>query len=433
MARSILSLLLIQFALQTSDGTQCVAATSHERALAAVAVARAALDLADQNPVLPDRIDSALSQASPQPVTPPVRVNPVLRNSSPNGPHEADIPGKDAHDATATSVVTSAIRMELIQDQLRAETLPAQLVIGHWEQGCAPCLRLKNDITTLLTPLGWQIGKQDTDQIRFVLVPTSQAVPQITLYQNGRVLRTWNQYTDPAELSRQLRAAWDDAPPSIQDTVAEGQPASLGTIHARTQIKELIRWWRNHLGEGTRATFSWDRTGAQQFPLLAKGDWTAVALFGKSGRIEISAPGAASIPVDSFGFAYRLVGEDIVFDLDPVTIKGLALRLGPATPAGSPTPSQIDPMTAWTVVSIIRSVWSLLHPTCDLQLGCNVSATAVVRNNALTIDFQQCPSIKLVALFTFQLRVDRVELTESSVRVLFGGSRLVKERTFVVQ
>jgi hypothetical protein len=89
-------------------------------------------------------------------------------------------------------------------------------------------------------------------------------------------------------------------------------------------------------------------------------------------------------------------------------------------------------MGMWTIASVVRDIFALLNPTCDLQLGGNVAATGVLKGDTLTIDFQQCPSVKLVALFTFQLSVKRVEITEQSVRVVFTGSRFVKERTFQV-
>ena len=90
-------------------------------------------------------------------------------------------------------------------------------------------------------------------------------------------------------------------------------------------------------------------------------------------------------------------------------------------------------MGIWTITTVVRDIFALLNPTCDLQLGGNVAATGVLKSDTLTVEFQQCPSVKLVALFTFQLAIKRVEITEHSIRVVFSGSRLVKERTFQVQ
>jgi hypothetical protein len=408
----------------------CLAGPQRPRALAAVAVARAVLDVADEQPRLPDtvRANSAVAPENDSSQHSRDRVSSDAVHN--NRPQDAVLPGKDAPDIPAAAVALSIPKIELSKQTPISEVLPAQLVIGGWVRGCSSCIRLERDIKSTLTPLGWSIGDRLTDQIQFVHLPPTEAVPQITLFQNGNAIHTWSTYTDPATLSYALRKAWDESPPLQQVASASG---SAGTIHAQSQIRALLTWWRRHIGERVRGSISWDRTGAQTFPLLARGDWSVRALFGQSGRVEVAARGAKDLPVESLGFGYRVLGEDVSFDLDPVTMKGLALRLGPALPAMSPAPSQFDPVTAWTLITIFRDLWSLLHPTCDLQLGGNVSAVATLNDETLTIEFQQCPSIKLVALFTFQLRVTRVELTESSVRLTFGGSRLVKERTFLVR
>lgn len=226
----------------------------------------------------------------------------------------------------------------------------------------------------------------------------------------------------------------NSSPASPSQAVASSGAA--GAIHAKSQIQTVFSWWRANIGEGVKAEMRWDRSGAQSFPLLAKGDWSALALFGQYGHVNLSAKGAVNLPVDAIGFGYRVNGDDITIDADPVTLKGLGQVLNPTSKKSLQvgSPSQIGPGAVLTIVSVVRGLWSLLNPTCDLQLGGNVSATAVLTGDTLAIDFQQCPSVKLVALFTFQLRVDRIEVVEDKhVRVLFGGSRLVKERTFTVK
>ena len=210
--------------------------------------------------------------------------------------------------------------------------------------------------------------------------------------------------------------------------------ARLERFMRRVRYKRFCPGGVQTSAKALKAECRWDRSGAQTFPLLAKGDWSAVAVFGKYGHMNMSAIGAVKLPVQSLGFGYRVDGDDITIDADPVTLKGLGATLNPTSQQSLQVgaPSEIGPGTVLTIVSVIRGVWSLLNPTADLQLGGNVSATAVLAGETLTVDFHQCPSIKLVALFTFQLRVERVELTETSLRVLFGGSRLVKERTFTV-
>ncbi len=418
--------------------------TQQRKAMAAIAVAAAALQIADERALLPNRG----SQQTRFPETP-------LPDHPPIGDHVGGVHVGGDHavaDPVADRVEEGVgdrlrvkragpMQIEFLPSPPVSDTLSAQLVVAHWRQGCAAGDRQERDLLRVLGPLGWRMGHSETDQIRFVPLPQHEPCPQLTLYQNGAILRSWNSYQNPAFLSQELRRAWDTAPTSLHHGVTAG---SAGAIHARTQIDSAITWWRQTLGEGSRVSVRWDRTGAQTFPLLAQGDWSAVALFGQSGRVEVSWIGHTSIPIKSLGFAYRVLGEDLSLDFDPILVQGLAQRLTPSVrtrenltvsrpESGEPQPSRLGLITIWTITSVVRELVSLLNPTCDLQLGGNLSATAALQGDQLAIDFQQPPSIKLVALFTFQLAVQRVEISTESVRLIFTGSRLVKERTFAVK
>ena len=418
--------------------------TQQRKAMAAIAVAAAALQIADERALLPNRG----SQQTRFPETP-------LPDHPPIGDHVGGVHVGGDHavaDPVADRVEEGVgdrlrvkragpMQIEFLPSPPVSDTLSAQLVVAHWRQGCAAGDRQERDLLRVLGPLGWRMGHSETDQIRFVPLPQHEPCPQLTLYQNGAILRSWNSYQNPAFLSQELRRAWDTAPTSLHHGVTAG---SAGAIHARTQIDSAITWWRQTLGEGGRVSVRWDRTGAQTFPLLAQGDWSAVALFGQSGRVEVSWIGHTSIPIKSLGFAYRVLGEDLSLDFDPILVQGLAQRLTPSVrtrenltvsrpESGEPQPSRLGLITIWTITSVVRELVSLLNPTCDLQLGGNLSATAALQGDQLAIDFQQPPSIKLVALFTFQLAVQRVEISTESVRLIFTGSRLVKERTFAVK
>ena len=402
--------------------TSSTSSIAYRKAVAAVAVARAVLEIADERPILPG-------------------------TRTPQAP--IDTGRGDSKLGFGQKQILTAMRIEIPKTVVIHETLPAQLIIGHWVSGCPVGDRLERDIRRVLTPLGWQIGNSGGDAIQFIHLPQTESCPKATLYQNGVILKSWEGYQDPAFLSNELRRAWDSASLPLQNVSTAG-PA--GVIHARSQIESVLDWWRKEIGEGITGSVNWDRTGAQEFPLLAQGNWSAEALFGKSGRIEVSAYGAKGLPVDSLGFGYRVIGDDMSFDCEPVLVKGLAARLGAGSkqvslknePYGTNKnygvdgrkdagPARFGLMGIWTIATILRDVFALLNPTCDLQLGGNVAATAVLKSDTMTIDFQQCPSVKLVALFTFHLSVKRVEITEQSIRVVFSGSRLVKERTFQVQ
>ncbi len=334
----------------------------------------------------------------------------------------------------AARPLVSSMAVQFSQSEVISETLPAQLVIGCWPGGTCPAgEHLRKRLIESLTPLGWQIGFKVDDQIRFVEISEQIPCPQVTLYQNGKSIQTWEGFQEPSVLSFALRKAWDSSNAPSRVVAAAG---AAGTISGRAQIRQMLDWFNTYVGENVRAEVRWDRSGAQSFPLLAKGDWSVLALFGKYGHIQMSAVGAKNLPLESIGFGYSIDGDDVSFDLDRITLAGLATKLGPgpehSIASAGPAP-QVSIMTLSTIVWIIRDIWCLLHPTCDLQLGGNVSATAVLAGSALTIDFQQMPSIKLVALFTFQLGVQRVVITESNVHVDFTGSRLVKSRDFRVE
>lgn len=318
------------------------------------------------------------------------------------------------------------IEIEFVNQSPVSDSLPAQLVVRHWKRGCVQGNRQVRDIDTTLKPLKWIIG--ETADCQIMLIETedqSYPCPTIELYQRGTMIKTWTGYQTTETLSRELLAAWNGAGPV--PVVAQAGPA--GAIKGKQQIKDMLYWWKANIGEGVKATARWDRTGAQTFPLLAKGDWSVNALCGKYGHAELSAKGSR-LPLESIGFGYKVNGNDVTFDVDPLTVSVLKLNQPASIQAG---PSEFGPGTVVTVISVIRGLYSLLNPTCDLQLGGTVSASGVLNADMLTVEFENCPSIKLVALFTFQLAVKRLEIKEDSVRVMFTGSSIVKERTFSVQ
>ena len=209
---------------------------------------------------------------------------------------------------------------------------------------------------------------------------------------------------------------------------------AAGVLHGRARVAAALAWIREHVGENVPMSFHWDRTGAQTFPLLRRQDFSAIALLGKTGHVSLSAPGC-KLPVDHVGFGYQVSGDDLIFDADPVKLDGLAARLLPQnkTRVASRQPvGFVDPVTIWSIFEVMKVVWGLLHPQADLTLGGNVSATATLQGDMLAIDFQQMPAIRLMMLFQFHLAVQRLELTPDKCRILFSGSRLIRERTIVI-
>lgn len=318
------------------------------------------------------------------------------------------------------------IEIEFVNQSPVSYVLPAQIVVTHMRIGCPPGQRQVREIKKELIPQKWTVGYTDDCQIKIIETDdVNHPCPTIQLYQNGKLIKESVGYVPAGELSHELLAAWNGAGP----VPVVAQAGSAGAIKGKQQIKDMLYWWKANIGEGVKATARWDRTGAQTFPLLAKCDWSVNALCGKYGHAELSAKGSR-LSLESIGFGYKVNGNDVTFDIDPLTVSVLKLNQPASIQAG---PSELGPGTVVTVISVLRGLYSLLNPTCDLQLGGTVSASGVLNADMLTVEFENCPSIKLVALFTFQLAVKRLEIKAESVRVLFTGSTIVKERTFAVQ
>ena len=215
----------------------------------------------------------------------------------------------------------------------------------------------------------------------------------------------------------------------------------VSAIACRPQIESALAFLSQHMGVGPQLVCGWDRTGGQEFPLLQNGDWSAANLFGRSGRFDLSVQGLPALVVSAAGFAYRIVGEDVLIDPDVITFKGLAARLGPA--AGNAVgagehPVGMDPLTiGWSVFSVLNVIWQIMHPKLDLVLGGNVSCALQLESpEKLVVTFQQMPSVRVTVWFEMLLGVTGVEITPSSVKLLLHGEGFIagriKERTFEV-
>lgn len=215
--------------------------------------------------------------------------------------------------------------------------------------------------------------------------------------------------------------------------------ASGGAVEGvQGTVTKFIEWIRTNVGEDVAMRMEWDRSGASKFPLLRGGDWSALRLYGKSGHILLSADQSV-FPINAIGFGYKLDGKDVIFELDPVRIKDLATTVTPmSTHEVVMSSSQngkvgMDPATILTIFSVLKGIWSLLHPEADLTLGGNVALIAKLHGDKLTISFSDdCPRIALKMLFTFDLGVKTVEINPTSARMVFIGSRFIKERTFKI-
>lgn len=207
--------------------------------------------------------------------------------------------------------------------------------------------------------------------------------------------------------------------------------AVVGSVEgAGSLVNDGLLFWQEKIGEGNTATIEWDRTGAQTKSLLSISKIQLVELIGELGAVRLLAPGS-KLPVQDLEVGYRSLGGGVwrlTGSADVTFNEGDTL---PLTSGGKV--SFADPMTILTLVSAGRTIWELLHPKADITLPSRMAAEVVLTGSMLTVNFKRGPMIHASWLvLNFDLGVQKVEITSQSVRVVFTGSRWIKERTFKV-
>ena len=97
-------------------------------------------------------------------------------------------------------------------------------------------------------------------------------------------------------------------------------------------------------------------------------------------------------------------------------------------------PAGFGPMALLSIASTIKAIAELLNPHVDLTLGGTVSATFLLDDvkDEFTVTFKDCPGIKIVEWFTFDLKAKRLTVfpvsNPSTVRIELDGSRWIKSR-----
>lgn len=224
-----------------------------------------------------------------------------------------------------------------------------------------------------------------------------------------------------------------------------GQERAVGAISCKTYIDQLFTYYNTYLPDGTKASFKWNRSGSEQFNLYGgkKVKLSAETLLGENGgfAFDIKYPDTmdedAKLLVRELAFTYG-IGKDgnMSFDIQRIIVHHLVTminqKLAIATGAEQPK-GFIGIMTLWTVVSVVRDIWAITHPTLDLYLGSVVSASTYQANDTIYIDFKDCPQIRIVILFNFKLSLKQLVITHKRIDTIFTGSRLIKHYGFDIK
>lgn len=252
------------------------------------------------------------------------------------------------------------------------------------------------------------------------LINAKNPIPLATWYDGHDQLRYVSGYLTTRQILERIGKS--DPPP-----IAYAASGSA-TIHARQQIRDMLAWFRKYAGD--KAELRLSRTGKQKFELLSAGvDYSLPAIMGNFGRIEVTTSGP--LPVQNLALNYQIDGEDLVIDPDAIRFRGMIARLGKNQEV-----SAIDPVTLLTIAGALNSLWQLLHPSCDLEVGGNISCEATLSDGVLSIKFTDCPRLRIKALWQWLLGVQEVQISEEQVRIIFEPQKSlfpIRERVFAVE
>lgn len=217
---------------------------------------------------------------------------------------------------------------------------------------------------------------------------------------------------------------------------ARAPTGKAGTIRIRSQVQDARHSIRQYMPSGEAFLVEWWRTGVNQISLIHNTNWSAAAICGTSGRFRISAKNS-KLPVDEAGFTYQVIGSDIRFQSDQITVKGLADLLNPANKnVPNAQPAGVlgidDAFLAYQVFSIVKGIASILWPSMDLMLPNKLTMSIRLDGENIVVDFVDAPTVKIVMLFTFNLGIRQVIFNDENTHVEFSGSQWVKSRDFNV-
>ena len=442
------------FVLVMSIGRLAIASPEYDNAYAHVAIAKAIFDNGNAAPDLPDKPPQAIGPIAPTPLE-----ETAATGDSHGQASETRSPTDGAGEISAIEAVldmppqtigpiarryrewsTSVPSMSIIplREVPKSAIRPRRKVIVYTGEDaygvgwCTVCNLRKREWGNgdAFTAIEWSTKKADGQQsypaIRFQDDAGKWWFPS----DNGA---TYHECVTVDEIGHYVNSVIPGAQESYAAT------GSAGSIQASTQIRATINFFRDRVGAGNIATLVWDRNGDSNLSLMAMKQWNAMMMFGADGRIEIGCPDARNLPMKEFAFGYRIRGSDIIADSDPVVFRGLADSLSISDHAAALAPIPVgligidDALLWYEIVCMMRDIFSILHPSADVILGPQISASAVLRDDAIVVTFSKGLSLRFTWLFSFNLQVKSVTITDNNIHIEFTGSRFVRSRDFAVQ
>lgn len=212
---------------------------------------------------------------------------------------------------------------------------------------------------------------------------------------------------------------WADA----LDADREMPPVACASVGFAGQefLTEWLQTVQGWAGPKAKATIRLVRNGGLD-AILVKGTHTKQDVFGKSGRFEfVLTDGGDSLPIHEIKFGYRFETKDgkerFYVDQDEVEIEipetNVFASSEPKQAYGCPLV-----FVAYQVISWGYTIYEILHPTIDIYLGNEITASATLEDGSLNVQFEKAPSVR--AHWSFMWGLLKTEYSRPLTGVVLG-------------
>lgn len=225
------------------------------------------------------------------------------------------------------------------------------------------------------------------------------------------------------------------------------QQQPVGSVECAQQIDQLYGWFDDYLKNGATGRALLHRSGARTFNLYGgkATDLKLETLLGKTGGLELSivypdgTPENIKLPVRELKFGFMFDEDDIIFTVDSVRVIGLVKMVDGKIASlqmkdGEQAKGFIGILTLLSILSYIHTIYVLLHPVADIELGGEIAVSAQrVDNDNVVINFEKGkqPFVKIRSLMTFNLGINQILINKAAKTIIpkFDGTIFAKQYT----
>lgn len=260
---------------------------------------------------------------------------------------------------------------------------------------------------------------------------------------------TVDQFVDMCEQSKAIpmKATVDPTPLRMGGRWARNQPQQpVGSVQCAEHIDRLFGWFDDYLKNHATGKALLHRSGARTFNVYGgkATDIKLETLLGKTGGLELSVvypndtPEEMKLPVRELKFGFMFDEDDVIFTIDSVRVVGLVKlvdgKIAALNMKGEQAQGFIGVLTLLSILSWIHTIYVVLHPIADVELGGEIAVSAQrPDDDQVIINFEKGkqPFVKIRSLMTFNLGINQVVINRAAKTIVakFDGTIFAKQYT----